>query len=183
MKYQVIGKNIVITDGIKNAIKKKLSKLDKYFENPEDVDCRAVARSYKVGAKIEVTIRLNDMIFRAEVTNNDLYNGIDDAVEKLEGQLRKLKTKMKNRYNREGIGKSIIYEAIEDEIENSETEIVKTKVYNLKPITVDDAIIEMEAIGHDFYIYLDTDDERISVVYKRKDGGYGLIQAENKVIL
>lgn len=183
MKYQIVGKNITVTEGISQAIQRKLKKMDKYFEDSENIECRAVVRSYKNGAKVEITIRTKDMVFRSEVTNEDLYAAVDLSVDKLEGQMRKLKTKLENRYSKEGIGKAIIYDEIENEANEEEDQIVKTKNYNLKPISMEDAIIEMEAIGHDFYVYLDTDDEKISVLYKRNDGGYGLIQADNKVIL
>lgn len=183
MKYQIVGKNISVTDGISNAIKKKVGKMDKYFHDSEDVDCRAVVRSYKNGAKVEITLKSKDVIFRSEVTNEDLYAAIDFAVDKLEGQMRKLKTKLQKRKDSVGIGKSIVYEEIEDTLTHQNDEIVKTKVINLKPITMEEAIIEMESIGHDFYLYLDTDDEKVSVLYRREEGGYGLLQADNKVNL
>ena len=183
MKYQIIGKNIEVTEGISSAIKRKVAKMDKYFENPDMDECRDVVRSYKNKEKVEITLKNNNIIFRAEVKDADLYAAIDFSIDKLEGQMRKLKTKLEKRHNKDGIGRSIIYSEIEEPYNISEDEIVKTKTYNLKPITMEEAIIEMEAIGHDFYLYLDTDDEKVSVLYKRKEGGYGLIQAENKVVL
>ncbi len=182
MKYQIIGKNIVVTQAITDAIMKKLSKMDKYFKD-DTVDCRAVVRSYKNGAKVEVTIFTPDTTFRAEVKDQDLYNAIDECIDKLQGQMRKLKTQLLKRFEHQGLGKAIVYEALEDEDEDNNNEVVRTKNLELKPITLDEAITEMEAIGHDFYVYLDTDDEKISVVYKRKEGGYGLLQADNKVEL
>lgn len=184
MKYQIIGKNITVTEGISSAIISKLSKMDKYFSNDEEVNCRAVVRSYKNGAKVEVTIFSNDTTFRAEVTDDDLYAAIDKAIDKLHGQMRKLKTQLEKRFEHEGFGKAVLFkelEEVEEEIESAE--VVKTKNLELKPITLDEAIFEMESIGHDFYLYLDTDDEKVSVVYKREDGGYGLLQADTKVLI
>ena len=182
MKYTIVGKNIKVTEGISNKITSKLSKMDKYFNAKDEVQCRAVVRSYKQGAKVEVTIFTKEMTFRAEVKNDDLYAAVDLAIDKLEGQMRKLKTQLEKKYGHEGLGRSLIYEAIEDlEEEAEEAEVVKTKSYDLKPMALDEAITRMEALGHDFFLYLDTDDEKISVVYKRNDGGYGLIQAENEV--
>ena len=87
-------------------------------------------------------------------------------------------------FAKEGIGKAIAFEAIQDEsAQEDESKVVRTKVLNLKPITVEEAVLQMESIGHDFYLYLDTDDEKISVVYKREDGGYGLLQADSKIAL
>lgn len=185
MKYQIIGKNITVTEGISAALTKKLSKMDKYFNGDDEVSCRAVVRSYKKGeAKVEITIFTKDTTFRAEVKTNDLYAAFDLAIDKLQGQMRKLKTKLRSRYDHDGIGKAIAFEAIQDEsAQEDESKIVRTKVLNLKPITVEEAVLQMESIGHDFYLYLDTDDEKISVVYKREDGGYGLLQADSKIAL
>jgi putative sigma-54 modulation protein len=112
-----------------------------------------------------------------------LYAAVDLAIDKLVGQMRKLKTKLQKRYEREGIGKSILFEELKEESDVDNEKVVKTKSYLLKPVSMEDAIIQMESLGHSFYMYLDTDDEKISVLYKRNDGGYGLIQAENKVEL
>lgn len=182
MKYQIIGKNIEVTDGIREAIENKLSRMNKYFVINEDVSCRVVVRSYKVGAKIEVTIFTPQMDLRAEVTNDDLYAGVDLAIDKLEGQMRKLKTRMdRSRGGKLSLGKAIALEnidAIEEEDEKDET-VVRTKSVYLEPMTLDEAITRMEAIDHPFFIYLDSDDDCISVCYSREDGGYGVIQAEN----
>lgn len=184
MKYQIIGKNITVTKGISSAIEKKLSKMDKYFDPNEEVECRAVVSAYQNGDKVEVTIRTKDVVLRTETKNPDLYAAVDLTIDKLEGQMRKLKTKMKKRYEREGIGKAILYDQILDEKLKDEKNIeVKTKSYKLTPITLDEAILEMESVGHDFYVYLDSEDEKVSIVYKRKEGGYGLIQVENNVVL
>ena len=182
MKYQIIGKNITVTDGIKNAIEKKLSRMEKYFVINEDVTCRVVVRSYKVGAKVEITIFTPYMDLRAEVSNADLYAAVDLAIDKLEGQMRKLKTRMdRSRGGKLSLGKAIALEnieAIEEEIEEDD-QVVRTKSKYLDPMTVDEAIMRMEAIGHPFFLYLDEEYDRISVVYKREDGGYGIFQAEN----
>lgn len=184
MKYQIIGKNIEVTDGIRSAIESKLSRMEKYFVINDDVSCRVVVRSYKVGAKIEVTIFTPQMDLRAEVSNSDLYAGVDLAIDKLEGQMRKLKTRMdRSRGGKLSLGKAIALEnveLIEEEDEEDET-VVRTKSVYLEPMTLDEAITRMEAIDHPFFIYLDEEDDRISVCYTREDGGYGVIQAENQL--
>ncbi len=182
MEYQIIGKNIKVTEGISEAIQKKLSKLDKYFDEHDEVNCRAVVRSYKTGAKVEITIFTKNITLRSEVIDSDLYAAIDISVDKLVGQMRKLKTRMKKKHERDGLGKSILFDQLEDikeEVENSQ--VVKTKQYALTPMSLEEAITRMEALGHAFFLYLDSEDEKMSVVYKRNEGGYGLIQAENKV--
>ena len=168
MKYQIIGKNIEVTEGIKEALLKKLHRMDKYFVINDDVECRAVVRTYKTGQKVEITIFTKMMDFRAEVIDNDLYAAFDLAIDKLEGQMRKLKTRL-DRRNKDGLGKSIAFEN------------VRTKSYLLSPMSMEEAITRMEALGHDFFMYLDVDDDMISVLYRRDNGGLGIIQAENKL--
>ncbi|MCQ2742428.1 MAG: ribosome-associated translation inhibitor RaiA [Bacilli bacterium] len=180
MKYQIIGKNIDVTDAIRAAIENKLGRMDKYFVIDDSVLCRAVVQSYKVGAKVEITIFTKQMDFRTEVRNNDLYAAVDLAVDKLEDQMRKLKTRMDRTKEKMSLGKSIAFENFEEE-ESEDDEIVRTKSIYLEPMTLDEAITRMQALGHDFFVYLDSEDERISVAYERLDGGYGIIQAENKL--
>ncbi|MDY2727981.1 MAG: ribosome-associated translation inhibitor RaiA [Candidatus Onthovivens sp.] len=180
MKYQIIGKNISVTEGISAAIQKKLSKMDKYFKGNDDVLCRAVVRSYKNGAKVEITIFAKNVTFRSEVTNEDLYAAVDFSIDKLLGQMRKFKTQINKKKNsKTHLGEALILEEVEDLPQPSKDEIVRTKTISLDPMDLNDAIARLEAIGHSFFLYLDEEDEKISVVYKREEGGYGLIQAEN----
>lgn len=181
MKYQIIGKNIEVTDSIRDAIQKKLHRMDKYFVINDEVLCRAVVSAYKVGAKVEITIFTKEMDFRTEVRNNDLYAAVDSAIDKLEDQMRRLKTKMNRNKNELGLGKSLALENFEASDEDENDVVVRTKSIYLDPMTLDDAITRMEALGHSFFIYLDSDDEEVSVAYKRLDGGYGVIQVENKL--
>ena len=184
MKYQIIGKNIEVTEGIRAAIEEKLGRMDKYFLINENVDCRVVVRSYKVGAKIEITIFTSQMNLRAEVSNDDLYAGIDLAVDKLEGQMRKVKTRMdRSRGGKISLGQAFALEnieAIEDEPEEAET-VVRTKQIALEPMSLDEAVTRMEGLGHDFYVYLDEEEYKICVCYIREDGGYGNIEVENEL--
>lgn len=181
MKYQIIGKNIEVTEGIRDAIERKLSRMDKYFVINDDVTCRAVVRTYRTGGqKVEVTILTKWMDFRAEAVENDLYAAFDSAIDKLEGQMRKLKTRLDRSKGQQGLGKAVALENFEGEDDEND-EIIRTKSYLLEPMTVEEAITRMEALGHSFFMYLDADDDMISVIYHRNDGGLGIIQAENKV--
>lgn len=180
MKYQLIGKNVTVTEGMASAIKNKLDKMDKYFSN-DDVDCRVVTSTHGEMARLEVTIYLPKIALRAEVENQDLYAAIDLALDKLEGQMRKLKTRMDRSNGKISLCRSIEFDSIEEEKESGPDEIVRTKSYYLTPMSIEEAVARMEALGHDFFMYLDEEDERVSVVYLRKDGGYGVIQAENQV--
>ncbi|MCR5348584.1 MAG: ribosome-associated translation inhibitor RaiA [Bacilli bacterium] len=179
MKYQIIGKNIEVTDAIRSTIEEKLSRLNKYFVIDDEVLARAVVRSYTVGAKVEITIFTHLMDLRAEVKNDDLYAAVDLAIDKLEGQMRKLKTRMDRSKEADSLGKAFVLEAIEEE--ETADEIVRTKSIYLEPMSIDTAITRMEALGHSFFLYLDDEDDQICVAYKRLDGGYGVIQAENKL--
>lgn len=182
MKYQIIGKNIKITEGISAAIEKKLHKMDKYFLINDEVDCRVVCSTHETEQKIEVTIFLPQMPLRAEVTSQDLYAALDIAVDRLEGQMRKIKTRMDRSNNRMSLAESIDFEQVQAEKEPEEKDVVvRAKSYYLQAMDIEEAITRMQALGHDFFLYLDKEDDRISVVYNRRDGGYGVIQAENPI--
>ena len=182
MKYQIIGKNIQITEGISSAIQKKMSRMDKYFLIDENVECRAVCSTHTGVQRVEVTIFLPQMKLRAEVEDTDLYAAIDKAIDRLQGQMRRLKTRMDRSNSRTSLGRAIDFEMIESEEETQEKDvIVRMKSYYLEPMSIEEAITRMEALGHTFFLYLDEEDDQISVCYVRNDGGYGVIQAENPI--
>lgn len=182
MKYLIQGKNIEVTDAIRDAVEKKLSRMDKYFVIDDSVLCRTIVQSYKIGAKVEITIFTPQMNLRTEVRDNDLYAAIDLAVDKLEDQMRRLKTRMDRTKERASLGRSILLDevkALEEEAEDDE--IVRTKTISLTPMDINEAITRMEALGHSFFLYLDSEDMKIAVAYKRNDGGYGVIEADNEI--
>jgi len=184
MKYQIVGKNITVTEAIDSSIRKKLTRMEKYFVINDDITCRAVVSSHKTVAKVEITIFVPQMTLRAEVEDEDLYAGVDLAIDKLEGQMRKLKTRMDRSKAKDSFSQAIAFDSInEEEKEESDEKdvVVRAKSYHLTPMSIDEAILRMDALGHNFFVYLDEDDDRISVVYVRNDGGYGVIQAENEV--
>ena len=182
MKYQIIGKNIEVTEGISNALQNKLAKMDRYFLIKEDVECRCVVSAHKTIQKVEVTIFLPQMPLRAEVENQDLYAAIDLVVDKLRDQMRRIKTRMDRSNNKLSLGKAIDFDQVEDEEREEEQDvIVRAKSYYLQAMSIEEAITRMEALGHPFFMYLDEEDDRISTVYVRNDGGYGVIQAENPI--
>ena len=181
MKYQIIGKNIEVTEGISSALQNKLAKMDKYFLIKEDVECRCVVSAHNLAQKVEVTIFLPNMPLRAEVEHEDLYAAIDLAIDKLEGQMRKIKTRMDRSNNRLSLGKAIDFDQVIAEEKDEKDVIVRAKSYYLQAMSIEEAITRMEALGHPFFMYLDEEDDRISTVYVRNDGGYGVIQAENPI--
>ena len=176
MKITLRGKNIEITEAIEEKVSEKLSKLDKYFIVSENVEAKVLVRTYPYGQKIEVTIPTEYVLLRAEVVDSDLYTAMDLVVDKLEGQIRKYKTRLnrKSKDNKLAFNLASI-EPLEDEEEDV---LVKTKTITPKPMDMEEAIMQMELIGHSFFVYRDTETDAISIVYRRNDGDYGLIETE-----
>ena len=176
MKLSVRGKNVEITEAIEKRVADKLSKLDKYFIVSDNVEAKVLVRTYPYGQKIEVTIPTEYVLLRAEVVDEDLYNAIDAVIDKLEGQIRKYKTRL----NRKSKDNKLAFNmaSIEPLEEEEEDVLVKTKTINPKPMDMEEAIMQMELIGHSFFVYRDTESNSISIVYRRRDGDYGLIETE-----
>ena len=176
MKITLRGKNIEITEAIEEKVGEKLSKLDKYFIVSENLEAKVLVRTYPYGQKIEVTIPTEYVLLRAEVVDQDLYNAIDLVIDKLEGQIRKYKTRLnrKSKDNKLAFNLASI-EPLDDEEEDV---LVKTKTITPKPMDMEEAIMQMELIGHSFFVYRDTETDAISIVYRRNDGNYGLIETE-----
>lgn len=176
MKITLRGKNIEITESIEEKVSEKLSKLDKYFIVSENVEAKVLVRTYPYGQKIEVTIPTEYVLLRAEVVDQDLYNAIDLVIDKLEGQIRKYKTRL----NRKSKDNKLAFNlaSIEPLEEEEEDVLVKTKTITPKPMDMEEAIMQMELIGHSFFVYRDTETDAISIVYRRNDGDYGLIETE-----
>lgn len=173
MRFEIVGKNISVTDTMRAQIEKKLHGLEKYVLIDENTVARVVVRVYPDSQKIEVTIPTKVGLLRSEVKHQDLYAAIDIAVDKLEDQLRRQKTRL-NRRHRESLAEAFLEEAeAEDRIVP-----VKTKTITATTLDLDEAIMQMELSSHSFYIYTDEDTGRISVVYLREDGDYGLIEVE-----
>ena len=176
MKITLRGKNIEITEAIEEKVSEKLSKLDKYFIVSENVEAKVLVRTYPYGQKIEVTIPTEYVLLRAEVVDQDLYNAIDLVIDKLEGQIRKYKTRL----NRKSKDNKLAFNlaSIEPLEEEEEDVLVKTKTITPKPMDMEEAIMQMELIGHSFFVYRDTETDAMSIVYRRNDGDYGLIETE-----
>lgn len=175
MKISVMAKNIELTKALKETVEKKLSKLEKYF-NP-NVEAHATLSVQKNRQIIEVTIPFNGVILRGEESTEDMYTSIDLVIDKLERQIRKQKTKIQRRTT----GDSLRYQSIvvdESEIEKNDPKIVKTKKFAIKPMASEEAMLQMELLGHSFFVFENADTEEVNVIYKRKDGNYGLIEPE-----
>ena len=173
MKINIRGNKIEITNSIKNYIEEKIGKLDKYFDHPDDITANVVVKENGIYKKIEVTIPIKKAILRGEESDKDLYSAIDFVSEKLERQIRKNKTKMQHKNNKENYDLFIDFEVSEEEQETSQ--IVKRKEVETKPMDEEEAILQMNLLGHDFFIFKNVDTDNISVVYKRKDTNYGIM--------
>lgn len=176
MKINIHGNKVKITDSIKERIEEKIGKLDKYFENPDSITANVVVRVRGVDQIVEVTIPAKKMILRAEVTSKDLYNSIDMVEEKLERQIRKNKTRMNKKVNKESVIDFVLDYEEEVEIDEDHTSIVKRKEIDTKPMSEEEAILQMNMLGHEFFIFKDSDTNNMAVVYRRQDGDYGLIE-------
>ncbi|MFQ8922481.1 MAG: ribosome hibernation-promoting factor, HPF/YfiA family [Clostridium paraputrificum] len=180
MKVTVIAKNIELTPALKEMVEKKISKLEKYFG--PNVEARATLSVQKNRQRVEVTIPFNGVILRGEEVTDDMYKSIDLVEEKLVRQIRKQRTKL-SRKNNSGSLRYPEFNSLEFKNEDTDEDtsrIVKTKSFNVKPMSTDEAVLQMELLGHSFFVYQDADTNNVSVVYKRKDGNYGLIEPEYK---
>jgi len=175
MKISIYAKNIQLTEALKEAAIKKIRRLDKFFQ--QDIEAKVVLSIEKKLHKVEVTIPFNGRIIRVEELSNDMYNAIDEAVESLEQQIRKFKTKLQNKKHSND---SIKFENIEplDIQDEQEFKVVKTKRFAIKPMNIEEAILQMDLLRHNFFVFLHSDTEAVNVVYKRNDENYGLIEPE-----
>jgi putative sigma-54 modulation protein len=175
MKYNIRGDKMVITDAIKDYAETKLGKLEKYFKD-EGITANVLAKVRGNSQIVEVTIPTSKFILRSEEENEDLYAAIDLVTDKLERQIRKNKTRL-NKSVKDNIKEFNFDFEIEKE-EESKEKIVKRKNIEMKPMDEEEAILEMELLGHNFFVYKDMDTDNICVLYKRKDGNYGLIETK-----
>ncbi len=174
MKFIIVGKNIELTPGLKGAVEDKLSKLDKYF-NP-DTEVHVTLSVEKERQKIEVTIPVKGSIIRSEQVSNDMYVSIDLVEEVIERQLKKYKKKIVDKKQSAASFSQAYIETVDEQDE--EIKIVRTKKFDIKPMYPEDACIQMELLGHNFYVFCNAETDQVNVVYKRKGDTYGLIEPE-----
>ena len=174
MKVQISSKNYPMSEKLSTYIEKKLSKLDKYFN--EDVTANVVVSKLRETPKFEATINAKQAVFRAEMANDSIYDAVDMATDKLANQMTKLKGKLEARYKEnKALKLEFVPEPEEDEYDD-EMAIVRRKRVELTPMVAEEAVLQMEMLGHDFFVFLDMDTNAVSVVYKRRGKDYGLIE-------
>ena len=177
MKVNVRGDKVTITKSIKNYINDKLRKLDKYFDNPQNIECKVIVRVKNLEQTIEVTIPTSKITIRAEESHKDLYSAIDLVQEKLERQIRKNKFRINKKYkNVKNFEINFVFDIPDEEANKSE--IVKRKYIDTKPMDEEEAIIQIELLNHDFFVFKNVNEECVSVLYRRKDGKYGIINVK-----
>lgn len=174
MKSIIRSKDIEVTNSIKEYIEEKLSKVDKFFKKPEEMTANILLRVRNHEQTIEVTIPTKNLLIRNEVTDTDLYSAIDLVMDKIERQIRKNKEKI-SKVDKE---KVLDFEMIEEDIKEKVSKVSKRKSIDTKPMSEEEAILQMEMLGHDFYIFKDGFDDKIKVIYLRKDNDYGIIEVE-----
>ncbi len=175
MKYNISGKNIELTAALENAVAEKMQKLDKYFN--DNVEAQVTLIVEKLSHVIEITIPFNGTVLRAEVEGRNMYNIMDDAVEVIEKQVNKFKNKLRSKHRNTGslqFTPSFLNEGKQED--DVTIKIDRKKRFAVKPMDAEEAIMQMELVGHNFFVYLDSETEEVNVVYKRKNGTYGLIE-------
>ncbi len=174
MKIIIVGKNMDVTPALESAIREKLGKLERFFAS--DIEVRVTLQVQKDRQTIEVTIPVRDDIIRSEQTSNDMYVSLDLAEEVIERQLKRYKNRIIDRHHAGGAFKDEYLQ--KDYADDEDIKIVRKKVFDMKPMYPEDACVEMELLGHNFYVFCNAETEKINVVYKRKGGTYGLIEPE-----
>lgn len=176
MNFIISGKNIDVTQGIRETVERKLGKLERYFT--PDTEIIVTLSVEKERQKIEVTIPVKGDIIRSEQVSTDMYVSIDLVEEVIERQLRKYKNKLIARHQTGGNFNQTFFESEDESLEDNEMRIVRTKRFGIKPMFPEDACMQMDLLGHSFYVFSNAETEQVNVVYKRKDGSFGLIEPE-----
>ena len=181
---EIRGENITVTDAIRNHIESRVAKLERYFNDVPDAHAHVNIKTYSnKSAKVEITIPMKRLTLRAEEKHDDLYAAVDLIIDKLERQIRKHKTKINRKFGEKNedvyyFGPPEVNGQDSKEDDNDSMEIVRQKKLNLKPMDSEEAILQMNMLGHDFFVFNDRYTEGTSIVYRRNDGKYGLIETE-----
>ncbi|GAF65665.1 sigma 54 modulation protein [Bacillus sp. TS-2] len=183
MQYNIRGENIEVTPALREYVEKKVGKLERYFDTTPVADVNVKMTVLNSQHIIEITIPLPQLLLRGEEVHTDMYAAIDVVIEKLERQIRKHKTKVNRKFRQEGSLKYMFKNELEpleeeDLSQEDELEVVRTKRFNLKPMDAEEAILQMDMLGHNFFVFSNAVSGGTNVVYKRKDGRYGLIEPE-----
>ncbi|MEE1043801.1 MAG: ribosome-associated translation inhibitor RaiA [Clostridia bacterium] len=172
MKTTIVARKMDLTPGMKEYVEKKLTKLDKFFD--EDAEAKITMSVEKNRQKIEATIYSHNTIYRVEQITSDMYVTMDKIIDDMERQIRKNKTRLEKRLRKDAFVDAGVYDVPVDE--EKEFNIIKTKTFTTKPMSNEEAILQMNLLGHSFFVYKNSETEKNNIVYKRKDGNYGIIE-------
>jgi putative sigma-54 modulation protein len=181
MNYNIRGENIEVTPAIREYVEKKVAKLERYFTESPNANVNVNLKVYQdKKSKVEITIPMKDLVLRAEELHEDMYAAIDLITDKLERQIRKHKTKVNRKFREKESLKDFapIFTEVEQVEDEDDLEVVRTKSFDLKPMDSEEAILQMNMLGHSFYVFTNAETNQTNVVYKRNDGRYGLIEAQ-----
>ena len=171
IKYSIRGENLEVTEAIRDYVVSKLEKIEKYFQAEQELDARVNLKVYREKtAKVEVTIPLGSITLRAEDVSQDMYGSIDLVTDKIERQIRKNKNKVAT--------SQLFTDALVEDPNVVQSKVVRSKQIDLKPMDLEEAILQMDLLGHDFFIYVDVEDQTTNVIYRREDGEIGLLEVK-----
>ncbi len=173
MNIQITGKNIPVTDSLRETVQKKLKKLDRYFE--PDTEVTVVLSIERARQIVEVTIPLSGVILRGEESTDDMYSSVEGAVRKLEKQIHHHRTRLERRLRGDAFHD---LSGVPEDGDEPVQKVVRTKRFAVKPLDVDEAALQMQLLGHDFFVFMNADSGEVNVIYKRKDGNFGLIEPQ-----
>ena len=176
IKFSIRGENLEVTEALRTYVEEKVAKIEKYFNEDQELNAKVNLKVYRdKRSKVEVTIPVGSITLRAEDVSQEMYGSIDLVVDKIERQIRRNKTKIE-RKNLQNVATGQVF--AEDLVEETEDEVkvVRTKQVDLKPMDIEEAILQLELLGHDFFIYTDANDGTTNVLYKREDGDLGLLE-------
>ena len=175
--YSIRGENIEVTEALRDYVVSKLEKIEKYFQADQELDARVNLKVYREKtAKVEVTIPLGSITLRAEDVSQDMYGSIDLVTDKIERQIRKNKTKIERKNRNKKSTSQLFTDAVVEEAEAAPAKVVRSKQIDLKPMDLEEALLQMDLLGHDFFIYTDVEDNTTNVLYRREDGDVGLLE-------
>ena len=179
IKYSIRGENLEVTEAIRDYVVSKLEKIEKYFQPEQELDARVNLKVYREKtAKVEVTIPLGSITLRAEDISQDMYGSIDLVTDKIERQIRKNKPKIERKNKNKVATSQLFTDALVEDANVVQPKVVRSKQIDLKPMDLEEALLQMDLLGHDFFIYVDVEDQTTNVLYRREDGEVGLLEVK-----
>ncbi len=180
MKFEYVCKEVKLSESMKKTCENKFGNFERYFKSADDSKCVVTISLVSGGKSVEATITSSDFMLRARAIDEDFYSAVDLVCEKLDKQMRKTKTRLSKGNKKNSLSKDLLLEhVLESDIDDDKLDIVKKKALNLAPMDAEEALTRMDALGHSFFIYLDSSTGLVNVIYEREDHGYGVIEVHS----